>query len=1014
MNLLALIATACLGFNPQLVISPDQPLQFSYLDEPLVIAIQSDVTGAAEASAQVKSPRGGAAQEVALGSLNLRAGEETWVALPTLPPGEGYFSIEVTLSHGGESKTLHGGFARIRRSTGEHNLPIVAYGEEADAATLRALRSAPVPALRVDLLADGSAERAAALVKQGFKLVPYLDARLTTDPGEVARRAAELWCGSILRWQVAAGASVSLLEDVSRTVRATQCPAPVVAVVDDIDTFKSLIENGLGNVVRAVAVEVKENGQWTVAAVQSIAEQAGFEQWDVYALLPPPERGAEEQNYLTKRIFLALAEGFKSVSFHARELYDQGLTAAFSRINALSFQMGDMTFAGSLPVDRGIQNALFKEGGDWFLVIWSNAGSKDILLEVGDAGKLRAVDQFNQSIELPAVTKGALPLKVDNAPIFVTGRGGSVFDQAARPIARRLASELAKRKELMDVLGPEVGAAVNSAVLSEGAVTQRTNFFAMLRALPELERRWHQGELPRHLAVSAISHLARLMRQVCVVEQQRGEPFLEPLQDTLARCEEYQAYYLTSSRGSDDAFERGDWLLGEVRRLMNESNDLAAANRRIEASAVAALAEWRARGLEFAANAGERPVEDNVTVALALPDKPPAPLLITAPAAPGADVPAEGIYVVKRGDTLGGIAAKYKVPLKDLLEWNKLTTKSRINIGQKIQVAAPGTVAAAPAPAPSPAAAPAPAPERAPAPAVEEKAATPEPAPAPAEGGKIHVVKRGESPASIAAKHKVKLDDLLKWNQLTTKSRLSIGQELKVSAPASAPSAAPEKAVEAAPESAAPEEKAVAPASAPADGIYIVKRGDTPAGIAQKHGVSLDDLLRWNSMTKKSRLDIGQKIRVSGDAAPVAQPEAPAPREEVEETAGAAGTKKVMHTVERGETTRSIANKYGVAEADFRKWNSIRAGAQLARGKQYVVYVPQRGAKAKPRAPEKPQEKSAPAPSGKKIEHTVKRGESPYVISQKYNVPLDDLLKWNNLTKKSRLDVGDKLVVYTK
>lgn len=953
MNLLSLFAAACMAFDPQLLVSPDQPLQFSYLDEPLVIAVQSDVSGPAHAKAQVSSPRGKSAQEIDLGDINLRAGEETWLALPTIPPGEGFFSIDLSLDFAGESKTLHGGFARIRRSLGDHALPIVAYGEESDEATLRALRSAPVPALRVDLLGEESVERANALVKQGFKLVPYLDARLTQHPAEVAKRAAEMWCDSVVRWQVAAGASVALIEDVSRAVRETQCPAPVVAVVDDIDTFKSLIENGLGDVVRSVSVEVKENGQWTVAAVQSIAEQAGFEQWDVYAVLPPPERGAEENNYITKRMFLALAEGFKSVAFHAREVYDQGLTPAFSRLNALSFQLGEMDYAGALPVDKGVQTVLFKQGGDWFLAIWNDKGPKDLLLEVGDAGKLKAVDQFNQNIDLADVSKGALPLKVDKQPLYITGRGGSLFDQAARPMAKRLASELSKRKELMDVLGPEVGAAVNGVVLSEGAVNTRNNFFVMLRALPDLERRWHAGELPRHLAVSAISHLARLLRQVCVVEQQRGEAFLEPLQDTLARCEEYQAYYLTSSRGSDDHFERGDWLLGEVRRLMNEANSLAAAGRRIEASAVAALAEWRARGLEFAAAATGHEEDDNVTVALALPEKPPAPAPVAEASTSASAAPAEGAHKVKKGDTLGGIADKYKVSLKDLMAWNKLTKKSRLSIGQELRVVPPGGAPAAPA-----------APEAEPAPEAPKAEATPEPAPAPAtkeeapaptaaaEGG-VHKIAKGETLATLSAKYKVPLEDLLKWNKLTKKSRLSIGQEIKISAPGAEPPA----------ETKAPE----------------AKREEE------------------------------------------AEKEAPAAEEPEEEGAAPApGSKKVMHTVDRGETTRTIANKYGVSEADFRKWNGIRAGAQLARGKQYVVYVPQRGAPAKTQpkeeAPKKEEAKAAAgAPAGKKqITHVVKRGDNPYIISQKYKVELDDLLKWNNWTKKTRLNVGDKVIVYTK
>ncbi len=1018
MNSLLLLATVCLGFSAQLVVSPDQPLQFSYLDEPVVIAIQADTSGDATVSAAVRSPRIETPETYDLGTVSLRAHEESWLALPGMPPGEGFFTIDVTVTPvGGVPVVLQGGFARIRRSTGENALPIVAYGEEADPNTLRALRSAPVPAVRIDILGENAESHAATLRKQGFKLVPYLDARQTPDPAAAARKAAEMWCDSVLRWNVAAGTSVALIEDVASAVRATSCPAPVVAVVDDIDSFKSLIEQGLGNVVRSVCFEVRENGAWIVTSVQRIAEQAGFEQWDVYAMLPPPERGAEEQSYLTKRVFLALAEGFQGVAFHARELYDGGLTAAFSRVNALSFQLGDLDFAGTVPSERGVQNLLFKQGGDWFLAIWSTAGEKEITLEVGDAGRIKAVDQFNQEVPLPEASKGLLKVKIATAPLYITGRGGSLFDLAARPIAKRLAGELQKRAELMEVLGPEVSSAVNSVVISEGAVTQRTNFFAMLRILPELERRWHAGELPRHLAVSAISHLARLMRQLCVVEQQRGEAFLEPLQDTLARCEEYQAYYLTSSRGSDDHFERGDWLLGEVRRLMDEANDLAAAGRRIEASAVAALAEWRARGLEFAANASDRKEEDDVTVALALPDKPPAPVADAA-AAGGAFISEEGTHKIVRGDTLSGIASKYKVPLKDLMAWNKLTAKSRLSIGQAIRVVPPGgapvpnpQAIAQPAPAPLAEATPAPVAAPVPAPSVEAPAP-----PAPVtDGGVVHKIVKGDTLAGLSSKYGVSVDDLLKWNKLTKKSRLNIGQEIRISSEVTSTT---ESAVASdPPEPQAEPEPQPAP-EASEGGVHTIAKGDTLAAVAKKYGVTLDDLLKWNKLTAKSRLNIGQEIRVSGDASTsaVVEPEAqPAPEARDEQPASApGGTRKVSHVVERGETTHSIAKKYGVSESDFRKWNSIRAGAQLARGKAYVVYVPQRAAgsekkKAEAEAP------SGNAPAGQKqITHTVRRGDNPYVVSKKYGVKLEDFLKWNKLNKNAKFQVGEKYVVYVK
>jgi membrane-bound lytic murein transglycosylase D len=44
--------------------------------------------------------------------------------------------------------------------------------------------------------------------------------------------------------------------------------------------------------------------------------------------------------------------------------------------------------------------------------------------------------------------------------------------------------------------------------------------------------------------------------------------------------------------------------------------------------------------------------------------------------------------------------------------------------------------------------------------------------------------------------------------------------------------------------------------------IYIVKAGDTLFGIAQKFGVALGDLMRWNKLTPRSVIQPGFKVKL--------------------------------------------------------------------------------------------------------------------------------------------------------
>lgn len=88
--------------------------------------------------------------------------------------------------------------------------------------------------------------------------------------------------------------------------------------------------------------------------------------------------------------------------------------------------------------------------------------------------------------------------------------------------------------------------------------------------------------------------------------------------------------------------------------------------------------------------------------------KRPAPVVQRSPADVGVKTPqpAEakpGTYIVKRGDTLYGIALDHGLDYRDLARWNSITNPAAIEVGQVLQVKDPAAaVAAAPPPATAP------------------------------------------------------------------------------------------------------------------------------------------------------------------------------------------------------------------------------------------------------------------------------------------------------------------------
>jgi len=154
-------------------------------------------------------------------------------------------------------------------------------------------------------------------------------------------------------------------------------------------------------------------------------------------------------------------------------------------------------------------------------------------------------------------------------------------------------------------------------------------------------------------------------------------------------------------------------------------------------------------------------------------------------------------------------------------------------------------------------------------------------------GGASYTVKEGDTLAGIAARFGVSLADLQDANPNIDASKLSIGQTVKLpatsdaagaaSTPAPAPTKEPATSAAAtateppATAAAAPATAAAAPATAtpaPAETstpaslgqTYVVQDGDIPVKIAEKFGVTVEELLAANPSIDPTNLHIGDVL----------------------------------------------------------------------------------------------------------------------------------------------------------
>lgn len=193
------------------------------------------------------------------------------------------------------------------------------------------------------------------------------------------------------------------------------------------------------------------------------------------------------------------------------------------------------------------------------------------------------------------------------------------------------------------------------------------------------------------------------------------------------------------------------------------------------------------------------------------------------------EMPKYQIHTVRSGETLGGIAKKYKTSVTAIQSLNKMKGTT-IHPGQKLYVS--GT------PPKSNSAA-----------ATSASAATSSGAPS---GDKsTHTVKKGENLGSIASRYNCTVNDLKSWNNLKSNT-IHINQKLVVYKPATSQNV----------QSTAPSDMA----GKSADGYiyHIVKPGDTLWDIAKKYnGVTVEELKKLNNITNSQSLKVGQKIKIA-------------------------------------------------------------------------------------------------------------------------------------------------------
>ena len=114
------------------------------------------------------------------------------------------------------------------------------------------------------------------------------------------------------------------------------------------------------------------------------------------------------------------------------------------------------------------------------------------------------------------------------------------------------------------------------------------------------------------------------------------------------------------------------------------------------------------------------------------------------------------------------------------------------------------------------------------------------------------------------------------------------------------------------------------------------------------------------------------------------------------------GGLKVKYVVQSGDTFWDIARKYSVNVKQLAAWNSMAPRDTLHVGQKLVIWTGATAASLT--TPGLPATRQT-------VHYTVRHGDSLARISQRFNVDIDDLVRWNSLDRSKYLQPGQKLVL---
>jgi membrane-bound lytic murein transglycosylase D len=205
---------------------------------------------------------------------------------------------------------------------------------------------------------------------------------------------------------------------------------------------------------------------------------------------------------------------------------------------------------------------------------------------------------------------------------------------------------------------------------------------------------------------------------------------------------------------------------------------------------------------------------------------------------------------------------------------------------------------------------------------------------------------------------------------------------------------------------------------------HRIRQGETLSEIATAYNTTVTTLKRLNGIQNAHRIRAGKTliVPVQGAYSEMAssKPQYRDKHRTINKAAlekyakryePPANHKRVVYVVKGGDTLGEIAEVFHTSAKRIRYWNNLRYRSYIHPGQKLVIYVPESFSTSGI------QLAKSSKPSDKeyiKRNYTVKKGDTFYSISRKFNVGMVDLISWNGKSSRSVIHPGDVLEIWQK